>query len=498
MNHAAPHIPELAELVSRNPANDQGRQLGFARFLSMSQFSSNESTDQQPADSGPDQTDDILQLEKLSRTLDQFQLREWFFSAGKDSRAVLAFLGRSENRRTLAALLSKDKQAEATGELLRRFQSLPAGKHSMFVRYMESLEKDDVLGPLLSSKSPWPVLNQLLRKLLAHNLKPTTPAGLIVKGLADADEDEMEGVADVLLALAKKNSWPAVHQLHRKLLTYNLKPAAAAGRIVEGLTNADDATLETLAKFLREYPKRSDGDNFHFVPAHVGTTAPYTDDLRENQPFASLAKPTAELPGVMLGYDRLYNLYQFLIQVMETSSGEKLNIVEAGVYRGKTSEFLCRVLSLNPSSVKSYLAIDTFEGHDLMDLPGGQEGVHKEGSFSDTSEEAVSALLAPYPFATVRKGRIQDVAPSLTEREYHFLHLDMDLYGPTAWALEFFMPKMSPDSVIVIDDYGKTSCPGIRQSVEEFLQKHRGTFLRFDTQTAQCVLIRRQTAKQVF
>jgi len=382
-------------------------------------------------------------------------------------------------------------QPKSEEAMLRLFSSLGDDRH-MFLRWVESMQKDGVFGsPIFASKSPWLILNRLICKLLKYNLKPSTDMGQVVHALSNADDDTLKTFAGLLTVMDKNDAWPVLHPFLHKVLAYNLKPSTAVGQIVRGLSSASDAMLETHAKFFREFPRESTDKNFHFVPGYVGASASQLDDLRGIQPFADLVAPTINSPGFLLGYDRLYNLYQFFTQVLESSDGRKLNVIEAGVYQGKTSEFLCRVFSVNPSLIGSFYAVDTFAGHDSKDLPHRQEGVHIEGNFSRTSEEAVKALLAPYPFATVRKGRIQDVAPGLAEPEYHFVHLDMDLYEPTAWALDFFLDRMKSGSVILIDDYGKKSCPGIKKSVEEFLQKNHGVFFRFDTQTAQCVLIRR-------
>ena len=132
--------------------------------------------------------------------------------------------------------------------------------------------------------------------------------------------------------------------------------------------------------------------------------------------------------------------------------------------------------------------MDTFEGHAAADLPQAEVD-HLPGNFNDTSFEGVSAYLSPFPNTNVVQGRIQDVAPELAEQTFGFAHLDMDIYHPTVFALDFFYQRLLPGGVIVVDDYGFTTCPGARQAVDEFM----ATPVRmtgFELQTGQYLMVK--------
>jgi hypothetical protein len=45
----------------------------------------------------------------------------------------------------------------------------------------------------------------------------------------------------------------------------------------------------------------------------------------------------------------------------------------------------------------------------------------------------------------------------------------VDLAGPTEKSLEFFFCRLVPGGVIIVDDYGFASCPGVTRVVEEFV-----------------------------
>jgi hypothetical protein len=52
----------------------------------------------------------------------------------------------------------------------------------------------------------------------------------------------------------------------------------------------------------------------------------------------------------------------------------------------------------------------------------------------------------------------------------------MDIYEPTIFALKFFDDKLVSGGVILMDDYGFDTCPGIPKAVKEFAETHLGYF----------------------
>ena len=51
------------------------------------------------------------------------------------------------------------------------------------------------------------------------------------------------------------------------------------------------------------------------------------------------------------------------------------------------------------------------------------------------------------------------------------LHLDMDIYSSTKFALNKLYKKMSPNGIILIDDY--STVEGATKAVDEFLKKNK-------------------------
>jgi len=299
---------------------------------------------------------------------------------------------------------------------------------------------------------------------------------------ADHSEELMTGL------LARRIHWILLSQMSLNFLRSEFGVTTASGRLVQFFGTAQPRDFDGFLSYIKS--TKDLPVDFHSAPKHIGASWHQLNDIRAIEHFGPLAKAVVDSNDGLLNYDRLYHLYQALESVAVCFRGEPLVCVEAGVFRGKTSEFICELLVPHATPGSSFFAVDTFEGHINLDLPQEIEGANHEGLFADTSEEAVRQLLSPFSFASVHKGRIQDVAAALPPKRFHFVHLDMDLHAPTLWALDFFAPRMPAGAVMILDDYDKKTCPGIKQALEEFDAAHPGTFLRWDLQSAQCLLVR--------
>jgi hypothetical protein len=70
------------------------------------------------------------------------------------------------------------------------------------------------------------------------------------------------------------------------------------------------------------------------------------------------------------------------------------------------------------------------------------------------------------------------------------MHLDVNVYPATRFCLDEFVPRLEPDGLIVVDDYGVTSCPGVKAAVDEFLAEDK-TVVAMHLLTGQALLRRR-------
>lgn len=232
--------------------------------------------------------------------------------------------------------------------------------------------------------------------------------------------------------------------------------------------------------------------NHHYVPDYYGATARKHIDIRALPEFAALASDAISKKRTLLYYDRLYTIYQSLAGVKRlVRSHEEINIAEVGVYRGGTSHFIAsatQALGIEHARLHSF---DTFEGHPPKDVDAGLEPLQPANSFNDTQFETVRDYLSEFDNISVHKGRIQDTASEIKDKRFHLLHLDVDIYEPTAFALKFFGERLVAGGVIVVDDYGFVSCPGAKKAVDEFTEASRN-FFSLHLLTGQCVLVKHQ------
>jgi hypothetical protein len=84
---------------------------------------------------------------------------------------------------------------------------------------------------------------------------------------------------------------------------------------------------------------------------------------------------------------------------------------------------------------------------------------------------------------------VTEVVRAWPEREYGLVHLDVDLYQPTLDSLRYFGPRLAAGGVLIVDDFGSPTCPGIAEAVREYLGEAPG-FQQWRMQAEQAVLIR--------
>lgn len=276
-------------------------------------------------------------------------------------------------------------------------------------------------------------------------------------------------------------------------LTSRLKGAVKARLTPEqwmrlGDLNARVSPIAGVQRLARAVRQSANG--YHWVPDIYGRSAAKQLDIREEEPFGSLARQAVETGRAMLYYDRLHVLYQALRNVTaRLGPDETLTTMEVGVYKGGGSYFLASVANQLAPGRARHFAVDTFEGHSQQDL-ASREGWHEPGSFVDTDFDAVRGFLSRWPFVEVLRGRIQDFEARLGPERFHFIHLDVDIYQPTRYALDLYSERLVPGGVIVVDDYGFRSCPGIKQAVAEFIVKGLKGFTMMELPSGQCFLTR--------
>jgi len=210
--------------------------------------------------------------------------------------------------------------------------------------------------------------------------------------------------------------------------------------------------------------------------------------IRKKKPFTlpETAEADREIirtckPYTMTGFSRL----ELLIKAVDYCVGNQLqgDVVECGVWRGGSMMCAQRAMLRRGVSDRAFWLYDTFEG---MPNPTAEDDPEahrqfaklKEGSYSNwcrASLEDVRANITStgYPLDKVHfiQGKVEETlsVPANVPQHIALLRLDTDFYSSTIAELETLYPRVVPNGIVILDDYGHWS--GARQAVDEFFAK---------------------------
>ena len=170
----------------------------------------------------------------------------------------------------------------------------------------------------------------------------------------------------------------------------------------------------------------------------------------------------------MTSVHRMYVLYSAVKYVVENNIDG--DIVECGVWRGGSSMMSAStLLSLGKADTKLYL-YDTFAG---MSEPTKEDvnpvGISAQGkweqsarqgfndwAFASLEDVRANMLSTGYPEEKIEfvKGKVEDTVPETIPDRISLLRLDTDWYASTYHELQHLFPRLSPDGILILDDYG--------------------------------------------
>lgn len=187
-------------------------------------------------------------------------------------------------------------------------------------------------------------------------------------------------------------------------------------------------------------------------------------------------------PYTMLGEVRLHSLFELAWQVCVLDLPG--DFVECGVAGGGASALLAAVIAKHSKRPRRLFACDTFSGmpkptdRDFHDDCHAADSGWGTGSCSapiNSLNEVCSKLDVQNIVVPVR-GLFAETLPCLRERvdSIGFLHMDGDWYESTRDTLVYLFDKLTPGSMVQVDDYGYWK--GARDALHEF-ESERG--LRF-------------------
>lgn len=217
-----------------------------------------------------------------------------------------------------------------------------------------------------------------------------------------------------------------------------------------------------------EFSTMTPSQRFAFVRAlyrKLWRDTPLPDHDRRIDHDVSFAREFARLsPESDVTHERKYNLDQLFKLVLQVDG----DVAECGTYKGGSAFFLARHI-VKGRLDKRLCLFDSFEG---LSAPASIDGYYwHAGALASTIEDVRSVLapLGPVPFVEFYKGWIPDRFSEVADRRFCFVHIDVDLFEPTLSSIAFFYPRMEPGGIILLDDYGFDTCPGVTAAVDQFM-----------------------------
>jgi O-methyltransferase len=206
--------------------------------------------------------------------------------------------------------------------------------------------------------------------------------------------------------------------------------------------------------------------------------------IHDEPQFLGLADTVKSAGRCLLGYDRLYVLWQAARNAAPVPGA----VGEVGSFRGGSAYFLASAFKAIDGRERRMHIFDTFEGHPTT-VDMSRETFHKPGLFAETSYDEVKQYLSPFKELQIHKAEFSVGAAKLQEPVFAFAHIDVDIYQTSLDALEYFGSRMPVGGVIVVDDYTAPKCPGVAQAVDEYRAAHPGWQL-WHLRTEQAVLVK--------
>lgn len=157
-----------------------------------------------------------------------------------------------------------------------------------------------------------------------------------------------------------------------------------------------------------------------------------------------------------------------LKQLMKQVSNLSGNTAECGVFKGASSYLICEANQANGGRRLHHM-FDSFVG---LSKPSAVDGdAWLEGDLA-CSLESVRNNLCEFDNEEMafHAGWIPERFCDVNDQQFSFVHIDVDLYQPTMDSLIFFYPRMQPGGIILVDDYGFTTCPGATAACDEYIQ----------------------------
>jgi predicted O-methyltransferase YrrM len=164
-----------------------------------------------------------------------------------------------------------------------------------------------------------------------------------------------------------------------------------------------------------------------------------------------------------------------MIGLLESTLHLPGDVIECGVYRGKSLQWIARVMA-DRAPEKTVFACDSYEGFPEEDVGRVDLGplrflarVRKKFRLATDTPARLERFFWLFGVrGEIVKGYFSDTLPRFAETRFCFVHLDCDLYSSYKECLELLYENLTPGGVVVFDDYRAPKWPGAELAVDEF------------------------------
>ncbi len=165
----------------------------------------------------------------------------------------------------------------------------------------------------------------------------------------------------------------------------------------------------------------------------------------------------------LLDTTRICNLIKYAVRANETMDSNAV-FAEFGSYKGGSGEIIAKAC---PN--RSLFLIDSFQGLPETDP---EKDFHYQGEFADVDYIGTAGYFKMlYPNVRLLKGFSPSVFDFFDQSvKFTFVHIDCDLFSSCNDAIQFFFPRLMDGGYMIYDDYGFSSCRGVKLCVDEFVE----------------------------
>jgi O-methyltransferase len=160
-----------------------------------------------------------------------------------------------------------------------------------------------------------------------------------------------------------------------------------------------------------------------------------------------------------------YRCFELWTLVEQSAKLEAGALIEVGVWRGGTAGLIAtraRDLGLR----EKVYACDTFSG---VVKAGDEDPDYVGGEHADTSRRSVELFfrekLKLNNIVTLEGVFPEDTSSQVENLKFRFCHIDVDVYQSAKDVTEWIWERMVPGGIIVYDDYGWDTTPGVTRHI---------------------------------